>query len=67
MVNKTLALLVAVLILIISIMTVLNIDQETDIDAVVKGDNTVTNDDIIDEISATLLDENGEIDIGDML
>ena len=67
MVNKTLALLVATLVLIIALMTVFNLDQETDVDAVVGGDNTVTDDDIIDEMDDTLLDEEDEIDIGDMI
>ena len=67
MVNKTLALLIATLVMIIALMTVFNLEKETDVDPVVEGDNTVTDDDIIDEIDDTLLDEEGEIDIGDMI
>jgi len=67
MINKTLALLISALILIIAIMAVLNIDQETDAGTVVEGDNTVTDYDILNEIDETLIGEDSEIDIGDMI
>jgi len=67
MINKTLALLITALILIIAIMTVLNFDQETDAGTTVEGDNSVTDYDILDEIDDTLIDEDSEIDIGDMI
>jgi len=67
MINKTLALLITALILIIAIMTVLNFDQETDVGTTVEGDNSVTDYDILDEIDDTLIDEDSEIDIGDMI
>lgn len=67
MINKTLALLISALILIIAIMAVLNIDQEADADKVVQGDNTFTDNDLIEEIDDTLIGEDSEIDIGDMI
>ena len=67
MINKTLALLISALILIIAIMTVLNIDQEADADKVVQGDNTFTDNDLLEEIDDNLIDEDSEIDIGDMI
>ena len=53
--------------LIIALMLVLNLDQETDDDVVVEGDYTFTDDDVIDELDETLLEEDSEIDIGDMI
>jgi len=67
MINKTLALLISALILIIAIMTVLNMDQETDADTEVQGDNTFTDNDFLGEIDETLIGEDSEIDIGDMI
>ena len=67
MINKTLAFLIATLMLIIALMLVLNLDQETDDDVVVEGDYTFTDDDVIDELDETLLEEDSEIDIGDMI
>ena len=67
MINKTLALLISALILIIAIMTVLNIDQETDAGTEFQGDNTFTDNDLLEEIDDTLLGEDSEIDIGDMI
>ena len=67
MINKTLALLISALILIIAIMTALNIDQEADEDKVVQGDNTFTDNDLLEEIDDTLIGEDSEIDIGDMI
>jgi hypothetical protein len=67
MINKTLALLISALVLIIAIMTVLNIDQETDAGKVVQGDNTFNDNDLLEEIDDTLIGEDSEIDIGDMI
>jgi hypothetical protein len=67
MINKTLVLLISVLILIIAIMTVLNIDQATDEGTVVQGDNTFTDNDLLEEIDDALIGEDSEIDIGDMI
>jgi hypothetical protein len=67
MINKTLALLISTLILIIALMSVLNLDQETDDDIVIEVDYTFTDDDVIDELDETLLKEDSEIDIGDMI
>ena len=67
MINKTLALLISALILIIAVFTFVNINQESETDAMISGDNTVTDDDIIDELDESLLEEDGEIDIGDMI
>ena len=67
MINKTLALLISTLVLIIAIMAVFNIDQETDESTVIEGDNTFNDDDLIEEIDETLIGEDSEIDIGDMI
>jgi hypothetical protein len=67
MINKTLTLLISALILIVAIIAVFNIDQETDAGTVIEGDNIVTDDDILNEIDETLIDEDSEIDIGDMI
>jgi hypothetical protein len=67
MMNKTLVVLVSALILIVALITVFNYSSETDTDPIIQGDNTVTDDDVINEIDTTLLDEEGEVDIGDMI
>ena len=67
MINKTLVFLVATLILIIGLMTILNFDQGTDSVTIIDGDNTVTDDDVINEIDENLIDADSEIDIGEMI
>ena len=65
--NKILFVLVSALILLVALMAVFNYSSETDTDPIIKGDNTVTDDDVINEINMSLLDEEGEVDIGDMI
>lgn len=65
--NKALVVLVSALILIVALMAVFNYSSETDTGPVIEGDNTVTDDDVINEIDTTLLDEEGGVDIGDMI
>jgi hypothetical protein len=67
MINKNLAVLVSVLILMVSLMVVFNFSTETDTETVIEGDNTVTDDDVIDEIDIALLEEDSEVDIGEMI
>lgn len=65
--NKILVVLVSALILLVALMAVFNYSSETDTDPIIEGDNTVTDDDVIKEINMSLLDEEGEVDIGDMI
>ena len=67
MINKTLAILISTLVLIIALMAAFNISQETDEGSVVEGDNTFTDDDLLEEIDETLIGEDSEIDIGEMI
>jgi len=48
-------------------MVVYNFSTETDTETVVEGDNTITDDDVVNEIDIALLEENSEIDIGEMI
>ena len=48
-------------------MTILNFDQGTDSVTIIDGDNTVTDDDVINEIDENLIDADSEIDIGEMI
>ena len=65
--NKILVVLVSALILLVALMAVFNYSSETDADPIIEGDNTVTDDYVINEIDMILLDEEGEVDIGDMI
>ena len=69
MINKTLAFLVTALIILVALITALNFSSETDSDTstIIEGDNTFDNEDLVNEIDETLLDEDGEVDIGEML
>ena len=69
MINKTLAFLVTPLIILVALITALNFSSETDSDTstIIEGDNTFDNEDLVNEIDETLLDEDGEVDIGEML
>ena len=65
--NKRLVLLVSVLLLTISLMVVFNLLYESDTDAITGIDNHVTFDDVVEEIQITLLDQDNDIEIGEMI
>ena len=67
MINKNLIVLISVLILMVSLMIVFNFYTEKDAEIVVEGDNTITDDDVVNEIDIALLEEDSEIDIGGMI
>ena len=67
MINKRLFILLALLLITLSIMIIFNVIYETDNVTISEIDNDITTDDIIDEIEIILLDEDNDIDIGDMI
>ena len=67
MINKRFVMLLSFLLLTISLMIIFNMTFETDTDVISEIDNEVTTDDVIDEIEITLLLEDNEIEIGDMI
>jgi len=48
-------------------MIIFNVTYETGTDSISEIDNNVTTDDVINEIEITLLDEDNEIEIGEMI
>lgn len=48
-------------------MIIFNVTYETGTDSISEINNDVTTDDVINEIEITLLDEDNEIEIGDMI
>ena len=69
MINKNIVILVSILILVIALMTVFNFSSEKDTDnnTVIEGDNNFSDDDVVNEIDITLLNEDGGIDIGELI
>jgi len=67
MINKRLSILLLVLFLTLSLMIIFNVTYETGTDSISEIDNNVTTDDVINEIEITLLDEDNEIEIGEMI
>ena len=48
-------------------MIIFNVTYESSTDSISEIDNDVATDDVINEIEITLLDEDNEIEIGDMI
>jgi hypothetical protein len=48
-------------------MIIFNVTYETGTESISEIDNDITTDDIIDEIEIMLLDEDNDIEIGDMI
>lgn len=67
MINKRLSILLLVLFLTLSLMIIFNVTYESSTDSISEIHNDVTTDDVINEIEITLLDEDNEIEIGDMI
>ena len=67
MINKHLSILLVVLFLTLSLMIIFNVTYETGTESISEIDNDVTTEDVIDEIEMTLLEEDNEIEIGDMI
>ena len=67
MINKRLSILLVVLIFTLSLMIIFNVTYETGPESISEIDNDVTEEDVIDEIEIMLLDEDNDIEIGDMI
>lgn len=67
MINKRLSILLALLLFTLSIMIIFNVTYETGTESILEIDNDVTEEDVIDEIEIMLLDEDNDIEIGDMI
>jgi hypothetical protein len=67
MMNKRPVMLLSVLLLTISLMIIFNVLHESDTDTITGIDNHVTSDDVVEEIQITLLEEDDDIEIGEMI
>jgi len=67
MINKRLSILLVVLIFTLPLMIIFNVTYETGTESILEIDNDVTEEDVIDEIEIMLLDEDNDIEIGDMI
>jgi len=65
--NKRPVMLLSVLLLTISLMIIFNVLHESDTDTITGIDNHVTSDDVVEEIQITLLEEDDDIEIGEMI
>ena len=65
--NKMLVLFVALLIIGVSIAILYNLSIEPSSDIIIEGDNSFSSQDLINEIDDNILDEEGEIQIGEMI
>ena len=67
MINKRLSILLVLLLFTLSLMIIFNVTYETGTESISEIDNDITTDDVIDEIEIMLLDEDNDIEIGDMI
>ena len=67
MINKRLSILLVLLLFTLSLMIIFNLTYETGTESISEIDNDITTDDVIDEIEIMLLDEDNDIEIGDMI
>ena len=67
MINKRLSILLVLLLFTLSLMIIFNVTYETSTESISEIDNDITTEEVIDEIEIMLLDENNDIEIGDMI
>ena len=67
MINRKAFVLLSVLVVTIALMIVVNLSVQSGTETVIEAENTITTDDVVDELEITLLDEESSVEIGEMI